>query len=74
MRSGGSRGGDRGGYIPPHQTFGLLVLKNRLRSSMLDERLNGLTLTYIHKDIEIDISNVINRFALAKKRKIDFVI
>ena len=44
------------------------ILKNRLRSSMLDERLNGLALMYIHKDIEIDISNVINRFALAKKR------
>ena len=41
---------------------------------MLDERPNRLTLMYIHKDIEIDIYNVINRFAFAKKRKMDFRI
>ena len=52
----------------PERCFSAMkILKNRLRSSMLDERLNGLALKYIHKDIEIDISNVINRFAFAKK-------
>ena len=35
------------------------VLKNRLRPTMVDKRLNGLALTYIHKDIDIDAEAVI---------------
>ena len=59
----------------PERCFSAMkILKNRLRSSMVDERLNGLALMYIHKDKEINIDTVLNRFALAKKRKIDFFI
>ena len=38
---------------------------------MTDERLTGLALMYIHPDVEINISSVIDRFA-EKNRKMDF--
>jgi hypothetical protein len=49
------------------------ILKSRLRSTMDDERLNGLALLYIHKDKEISLEHVINNFALSD-RKLDFVL
>lgn len=56
------------------RTFSTLkYLKNYLRSTTSEDRLNGLTRLYIHKDIAIDIDSVIDTFAL-KKRKCDFVI
>ena len=52
------------------------ILKNRLRSAMVDERLNGLALMYIHKDIGIDPQAVTYNFArcLSKKRKVEFLL
>ena len=46
------------------------ILKNRLRSTMVDERLNGLALMYIH------LEAVIDNFArcLSKKRKVEFLL
>ena len=58
---------------PKRCFIAMKIFKNRLRS-IVDERLNGLALMYIHKDKEIIIDTVLNRFALAKKRKINFVI
>lgn len=56
------------------KTFSTLkYLKNYLRSTTSEDRLNGLTRLYIHQDIAIDIDSVIDTFAL-KKRKCDFVI
>lgn len=49
------------------------ILKSRLRSTMDDERLNGLALIYIHKDKDISLERVINNFALSN-RKLDFVL
>jgi hypothetical protein len=49
------------------------ILKSRLRSTMDDERLNGLALMYIHKDKDISVERVINNFALSN-RKLDFVL
>jgi hypothetical protein len=49
------------------------ILKSRLRSTMNDDRLNGLALMYIHKDKEISIEDVINNFALGN-RKLDFAL
>ena len=49
------------------------ILKPRMRSMMSDERLNDLALMYIHKEIDIDVQDVIDMFALAK-RKCDFVL
>ncbi|XP_028044471.1 zinc finger MYM-type protein 1-like, partial [Rhopalosiphum maidis] len=42
-------------------------LKTWLRSTIGEERLNGLALLHIHKDIPIDIENIITRFAEQKK-------
>ena len=52
------------------------ILKNRLRFTMVDERLNGLALIYIHKDIDIDPEAVIDNFArcFSKKRKVEFLL
>lgn len=49
------------------------ILKSRLRSTMDDERLNGLAFMYIHKDKDILLERVINNFALSE-RKLDFVL
>ena len=40
----------------------LKIVKNFLRSRMTDERLTGLALMYIHPEIEIDITSVIDRY------------
>ena len=42
---------------------------------MVDERLSGLALMYIHKDIDIDLEAALDNFArcLSKKRKVEFL-
>ncbi|KAF0768437.1 52 kDa repressor of the inhibitor of the protein kinase-like, partial [Aphis craccivora] len=40
-----------------------------MRTSMTEDRLNGLAVLHIHKEIPIDINNVINRFSRQKQRK-----
>ena len=47
------------------------LIKNRLRTSMCQERLNSLTLLSIEYDIlrEIDMNQIIDKFAYAKSRK-----
>jgi len=51
-------------------------LKTWLRSRMGEERLTGLALLNIHRDIAVSIENVIDRFAKSKskKRRLDFTI
>lgn len=44
-------------------------LKNYMRSSMTEDRLNGLAVLHIHKEIPIDIDDVINRFSRQKQRR-----
>ncbi|CAG9817043.1 unnamed protein product [Phaedon cochleariae] len=41
-------------------------LKTHLRSTMGEERLNGLTLPNIYKEVDLNIENVMNRFATSK--------
>ncbi|XP_063235854.1 52 kDa repressor of the inhibitor of the protein kinase-like [Bacillus rossius redtenbacheri] len=48
--------------------------KTWLRSRILEERLNGLCLLHIHRDISINIDNIIERFAKKGKRRLDFVV
>ena len=56
------------------RTFSTLkYLKNYLRSTISENRLNGLARLFIHKDIEVNIEEVIDTFAL-KKRNDDFVL
>ncbi|CAG9822515.1 unnamed protein product [Phaedon cochleariae] len=44
-------------------------LKIHLSSTMGEERLNSLTLLYIHKEVDLNIENVINMFATSKARR-----
>lgn len=49
-------------------------LKSWLRATMSQQRLVGLALLHIHRDIKISVSNVIDRFSKIKKRRLDFVL
>ena len=56
------------------RTFSTLkYLKNYLRSTISETKLNRLARLYIHKDTEVNIEEVIDTFAL-KRRKADFVL
>ncbi|XP_065667641.1 52 kDa repressor of the inhibitor of the protein kinase-like [Hydra vulgaris] len=46
-------------------------LKDYMRTTMSEDRLNGLALMYIHQEIVPCIDNVINRFSI-KNRRLDF--
>jgi hypothetical protein len=54
----------------------LKLLKTFLRNRMTDERLTGLALLYIHQDVQVDTSVVIDRFSTLSKcsRRINFVL
>ena len=58
----------------PERSFSAMkILKSRIRPSICDERLHGLALMYIHKDVEVELRKVVENFAL-KKRKTHFVL
>ncbi|XP_022171524.1 52 kDa repressor of the inhibitor of the protein kinase-like isoform X1 [Myzus persicae] len=44
-------------------------LKNYMRSTMTESRLNGLALLNIHKDKDIDIDKVVDQFSRKKRRR-----
>nr|CAI5821188.1 unnamed protein product [Callosobruchus analis] len=50
----------------------LLALTSADRTSMAADRLNALAPLYAHRDIDVDINQVISLFA-SKKRRLDFV-
>jgi len=59
----------------PGRTFSTMKrLKNYLRNSSGQERLTGLALLSVHRQIHIDPAEVIDRFAKEKNRQIDFVL
>lgn len=49
-------------------------LKTWLRSTMSQDRLVGLALLHIHRDIEIDVNVIIDKFAKDKKRNINLLV
>ena len=51
----------------------LRYLKTYLRSSMLEERLNGLMHLYVSKDLVISVDEVIEMFS-SQSRRLDFCI
>ena len=56
------------------RSFSLLRrLKNYLRNRMGEDRLNGLALMSIHRDIEINFDDVITRFAQKKTRRMELL-
>ena len=54
--------------------FDLKLIKNYFRSTISQERLNGLSILSIEKDIlaKLEYKNLINKFVSQKGRKIDF--
>ena len=46
----------------------LKYLKNYLRTTMTEDRLTGLALMYVHRDVPIDIDDIIKRFANDNRR------
>jgi hypothetical protein len=60
--------------VPVEQSFSTLKrLKNYLRNTMGEERLNGLALMNVHRCIQLDIGGVLDRMS-KKKRRFDFVL
>ncbi|KAJ1530159.1 hypothetical protein ONE63_005090 [Megalurothrips usitatus] len=49
-------------------------LKTWLRSSMSQDRLTGLALMHVHRDLELSIENIITRFAKQNSRRLDFIL
>ena len=47
----------------------LRFIKNSFRSTMGEDRFNALILLYVHKDIEIDISKVVEMYARQYPRR-----
>ena len=50
----------------------LRPLKNYNRSTMVEERFNGLALMHVHCEIKPNINAVINRFASMGKHRLEF--
>ena len=48
-------------------------LKNYTRSTMTNDRLNGLALVHIHRNIIPSIANVLNRYGNSGNRNLKFV-
>lgn len=51
----------------------LSYVKTKLRSTMRNSRLNDLMLLYIHKNIKLDVTAVIDRFSRKKPRRVMLV-
>jgi hypothetical protein len=49
-------------------------LETWMRSRMAEDRLTGLTILNVHRDISVNVDKVIDRFAKIKKRLLDFVL
>ena len=50
----------------------LCRLKTYLRNTMGESRLNGLALLHVHREIDLDINEVIDYFAMQNPRQIKF--
>ena len=49
-------------------------LKTWLRTTISEERLVGLALLHVHHDIEISVSEIVNRFAKEKSRRLNLIL
>ena len=47
-------------------------LKTFNRTTMLEERLNGLALLYVHRQVPVDLDVAVDQFANAKPRRMQF--
>ena len=49
----------------------LRYLKTYLCSTMVEEQLNGLALMYIHRDVTVDMNNVVDEFVRQHKHRLE---
>jgi hypothetical protein len=49
------------------------LVNNCLRATMGDERLSNLSLLHIHRTRNLSLEDVINKFAVRKNRRLDFI-
>ena len=49
-------------------------LKSWLRSTMDEDRLSGLAFSNVHRDINVKVDNIIQRFSTSGKRNLDFTV
>ena len=56
-----------------HANSALKFVKNVYKSKMSEDRLNSLTIMYVHKDIKLDYNDIIDMFARRKPRRILFI-
>lgn len=62
-------------WLPPvHNYLLIAVTGSHVMTWMGEERLTGLALLNIHRDIPVDAESVIERFAKRKNRLLDFVL
>jgi hypothetical protein len=60
--------------VAVERSFSILRrLKTYLRNTMGEERLNGLALMNVHRGIQLDISEVLDRMS-KKNRRLDFLL
>ena len=52
---------------------GIRRLKTYMRTTMTEERMNGLLLTHIHYDMELDIDVIIDEFARCRPRRMELL-
>ena len=55
-------------------TFSCLRRLTWLRSTMAEDRLVGLALLHIHRDIELKFRYIIDTFANRKKHRLEFIL
>jgi DNA-binding SARP family transcriptional activator len=57
------------------RTFSSLrLLKSYVRTTMGPDRLAGLTLLYLHRDVSVTVDEVIDVFARQCSRRLEFVL
>ncbi|XP_071834953.1 52 kDa repressor of the inhibitor of the protein kinase-like [Apostichopus japonicus] len=49
------------------------IVKTKLRSTMLEDRLNALILLYFHKDIALDYDEIVNIYSRKHPRRMTFL-
>ena len=55
-----------------HVIFSMLIFILLYRTTMTEDRLNGLAFLYIHRGMKIDINEAVQKFAMAKPRRLQF--
>jgi len=57
------------GSVPCERSFSALSrLKQWHRTTMVEDRLNGLALLHIHRDVNVDMIQILDKFATGNRR------